>query len=201
MFGDYYYQFSNPDTSVNYNGFQFRRVYFNYDRDISETFSVRFRLEMNSAEDKQLEPYIKNAYLAWKNLIPNSTIYFGAQGTPIWKITEKTWGYRSIEKTIMDLRKVGSSSDLGVGIKGKFNESGSLGYHVLVANGEGKKGESDEYKKVYVSIPIVVMENFHIVPFTDYEGGVDDMTKQTMTDNIRKRMNKANGRVRRYFWI
>ena len=34
---------------------------------------------------------------------------------------------------------MGSSSDLGVGIKGKFNDSGSLGYHVLVANGEGKK--------------------------------------------------------------
>lgn len=180
MFGDIYYQFSDPDTSVNYNGFQLRRVYFTYDRDISETFSVRFRLEMNSAGGELLTPYIKNAYLAWKNLIPSSTIYFGAQGTPTWGVAEKVWGYRAIAKTIMDFRKVGSSSDLGIGIKGKLTESGSLGYHALIANGEGKKGESNEYKKIYVSIPIVVMDNIHIVPIADYEGGADDMTKQTM---------------------
>jgi len=180
MFGDFYYNLSDPDTSVNYNGFRLRRIYFNYDRDLSETFSVRFRLEMNSVDGEKLEPYIKNAYLSWKNLIPNSTIYFGAQGTPTWKVAEKVWGYRSIEKTIMDLRKAGSSSDLGIGINGKLNESGSFGYHLLVANGEGKKGESNEYKKIYASIPIVVMENFHVVPIADYEGGADEMTKQTM---------------------
>jgi len=180
MFGDFYYNLSDPDTSVNYNGFRFRRIYFTYDRDLSETFSVRFRLEMNSVDGERLEPYVKNAYLAWKNLIPNSTIYFGAQGTPLFKVADKTWGYRSIAKTIMDFRKVGSSSDLGIGISGKLIESGSFGYHVLVANGEGKKGESNEYKKIYVSIPIVVSENFRIVPIADYEGGADDMTKQTL---------------------
>jgi hypothetical protein len=180
MFGDFYYNFSNPDTSVNYNGFQLRRVYFNYDRDISETFSVRFRLEMNSSPGAQLEPYIKNAYLAWKNLIPNSTLYFGAQGTPTFSVAEKVWGYRAVEKTIMDLRGVSGSSDLGIGISGKLNESGSFGYHVLVANGEGKKGESNEYKKVFVSIPVVVADHFNIVPYVDYEGAANDMTKQTL---------------------
>ena len=180
MFGDFYYTFSDPDTSVHYNGFQLRRVYFNYDRNLSETFSVRFRLEMNSSPKQQLEPYIKNAYLAWKNLIPNSTIYFGAQGTPTWDVSEKVWGYRSVSKMIMDLNGVASSSDLGIGIKGKFNDSGSFGYHVLIANGEGKKGESNEYKKVFVSIPLVFADNFHLVPYADYEGAANDMNKQTV---------------------
>jgi len=180
MFGDFYYTFSDPDTSAHFNGFQLRRVYFNYDRDLSETFSVRFRLEMNSSAGEQLTPYIKNAYLAWKNLIPNSTIYFGAQGTPTWSVAEKVWGYRSVSKMVMDLNKVGGSSDLGIGIKGKINDSGSFGYHVLVANGEGKKGESNEYKKVFVSIPLVFADNFHVVPYADYEGGANDMTKQTV---------------------
>jgi len=180
MCGDFYYNFSDPDTSVHNNGFQLRRVYFNYDRDLSETFSVRFRLEMNSSPGGQLEPYIKNAYLAWKNLVPNSTLYFGAQGTPTWGVAEKVWGYRSVEKTIMDLRGAGSSADLGIGIKGKLNESGTFGYHVLVANGEGKKGESNEFKKVFVSIPVVLAGNIDVVPYVDYEGGAHDMTKQTL---------------------
>lgn len=177
MFGDYYYQFSNPDTSVNYNGFQFRRIYFNYDNGLSETFAVRFRMELKSEEGKNITPFIKNAYLAWKNLIPNSTIYFGAQGTPTKAVSEKIWGYRSVEKTITDLRGAASSSDLGIGIKGKLSESGTLSYHILVANGEGKKGEDNQYKKVYLSIPVKLAGNFDIVPYVDYEGGDNDMTK------------------------
>jgi len=183
MFGDYYYEFSNPDDSLdalNQNGFQFRRIYLTYDNDISGDFSVRFRLEMKSEAGETITPFIKNAYLTWKNFIPNATIYFGAQGTPIWKVSEKTWGYRSVEKTIMDKRKVGSSSDMGLAVKGKLSESSSFGYHVLVANGEGKKGEKNQYKKVFVSLPIKILEDFQLVPYADYEGVADNKNKQLL---------------------
>ena len=58
MFGDYFYNIAR-DTSFRHAGvpgaavggqkdlqaFQFRRIYFTYDNDISETFTSRFRLE------------------------------------------------------------------------------------------------------------------------------------------------------------
>jgi len=183
MFGDYYYEFSNPDSAQNAaknNGFQFRRIYFTYDHNIAKSFSVRFRMELDSEAGETINPFIKNAYLAWKNFIPNATLYFGAQGTPSWETSEKVWGYRSIEKTIMDMRKVASSSDLGIAVKGTFGETSSVGYHLVFANGEGEKGENNKYKKVYLSLPIKLTKAFQVAPYADFEGGPDGKTKQTL---------------------
>ena len=48
FFGDYYYVLKSSDAAFeDRNGFQYRRVYFNYDKELSDAFSMRFRLEMN----------------------------------------------------------------------------------------------------------------------------------------------------------
>ncbi|KAA3618369.1 MAG: hypothetical protein DWQ05_07575 [Calditrichaeota bacterium] len=183
MFGDYYMQLSHPDSATdaeNRNGFQFRRIYFNYENKIDENFSMRFRLEMNSQNyDKSanMVPYVKHAYLAWNNLIPNAKLYFGLSGTPTWNHAEKIWGYRSVSKTIMDLNKVSSSADFGVAAKGKIGASGTLNYFAHFANGSGKKGEKDQYKKLYFNLPVILQKSIFIVPYIDFEGGDDGKSK------------------------
>ncbi len=183
MFGDYIYEFSNPDSAteaLKRNGFQLRRVYFTYDRDLSARFSVRFRLEMNSpnfGRNDQIVPYIKHAYLRWNNLIPNSKLYFGMSSTPTFTISEEVWGYRAIEKTIMDYRGVAPSADLGFALEGKFSESGVLNYTIMAANGTGTRGETDKNKRAYINVPIKVQNAYFIVPYFDYEGGNDGTSK------------------------
>jgi len=200
IFGDYFYEFSHSKAktdALKRNGFQLRRAYFTYDRELSENFSVRFRLEMNSpdlmsSEDfgafksgpdssrtDLLRPYIKHAYLRWNNLIPQGKFSFGLVNTPTFYLADEVWGYRSVEKTIMDLRRIASSADLGVTLEGKFTKSGVLNYHVLVANGAGTRAETDKNKRVYINAPVKIQKNFYLVPYFDYEGGDQGKSKNT----------------------
>ncbi len=186
IFGDYAYEFSHPDSAtaaLNRNGFRFRRAYFTYDRDLSEKFSVRFRLEMNSPDfgrNDPLTPYVKHAYLRWNNLIPQGKVSFGLFNTPTFYLSEEVWGYRSIEKTIMDLRGIAPSADLGIALEGKFTKSGVLNYHVVAANGSGTRGETDKNKRGYVDVPIKIQNAYFLVPYFDYEGGNDGKDKNTL---------------------
>jgi len=192
IFGDYFYEFSHPDATtdaLNRNGFQFRRAYFTYDRDLSERFSVRFRLEMNSPDltrsqsfgtSSQLAPYIKHAYLRWNNFIPQSKLSFGLVGTPTFTMSEEAWGYRAVEKTVMDLRRIAPSSDLGLALEGKLAKSGVLNYQIFVGNGTGTNSETDKNKRVYVNAPIKIQSAYFIVPYYDYEGGIEGRSKNTV---------------------
>lgn len=192
IFGDYFYEFSHPNAAtddLNRNGFQFRRAYFTYDRDLSEKFSVRFRLEMNSPDltriqnfgaSTTLAPFIKHAYLRWNNFIPQSRMLFGLVSTPAFNMSEEVWGYRAVEKTVMDLRSIVPSSDLGVALEGKLTKSGVLNYTIIVANGTGTRSETDKNKRVYVNAPIKIQGGFSVVPYFDYEGGNDGTDKNVM---------------------
>ncbi|MDZ7362943.1 MAG: hypothetical protein ONB46_19805 [candidate division KSB1 bacterium] len=192
LFGDYFYEFSHPNAAtdaLNRNGFQFRRAYFTYDRNLSERFFVRFRLEMNSPDifssqdfgaSSQLTPYIKHAFLRWNNFISQSNLSFGLVPVPTWSISEEVWGYRAVEKTIMDLRRVTSSADFGLGLEGKFTKSGVMNYSVLIANGTGTRSETDKNKRVFVNTPIKIQNAYFIVPYFDYEGGDAGRSKNTL---------------------
>ncbi|HUU52733.1 MAG TPA: hypothetical protein VMW39_03685 [bacterium] len=96
-----------------------RRVYFTYEHKLSSSFDVRFRLEGNSAGDfkskTKIEPYIKDLYLEYK--LNETSFFFGLAGTPTWDQLEKYWGYRSVEKTPIDLYKMGSPRDFGIAVK------------------------------------------------------------------------------------
>ena len=61
----------------------------------------------------------------------------------------KNVGYRSVEKTILDLNGIGSSADIGLGLKGK---TGGASYHLMIANGPGQRPERDNGKKLYASV-------------------------------------------------
>ena len=147
MFGDYYWVAADHrDALEDQNGFWFRRIYLTYDQKFSESFSMRLRLEMNSPGDflasQRLEPYVKDAWVKWTK--GNHAVLFGIVPTPSFEFVESVWGYRSVEKTPLDLLRWDSSRDTGVLAQGALG--GRTRYSVQVGNGGGVNGETDQTK-------------------------------------------------------
>jgi hypothetical protein len=166
IFGDYYYAFKNHDAAVvNNNGFWLRRIYFTYDNNLTDTFAMRFRLEVNSPGDFKtsttLIPFVKDAYLSAK--IGKHTLMLGLISTPLYDNLDDYWGYRPMEKTPIDLFKFGNSRELGVGFKGALDAKNKLTYTVIFGNGAGLKSETDRGKAVYGRL------NFQPVPALFFE--------------------------------
>ena len=173
-FGDYAYklhadsaQRGNVQYSKlpkDYNSFNFRRIYLGYDYQFTPNISSQLLLahestfEANTSNpdvltDNNRSVYIKAMNIRFKNVIPRATIVAGQQATPTFAtLTESTWGYRSVEKTIADMRGISSSTDLGVGVFGKIGKNENVGYDVLIGNSNGAKIENNNFKKIYTSL-------------------------------------------------
>ena len=194
MFGDYYYVVSADDAETESayggtipgdlpekrNALQFRRMYLTYDKDIADNFSVRYRLEAKDkgfGEGDKMIPFVKHAYLKWKKALIGADLYLGLSGTPTWKNAEKVWGYRSVEMTVLDLNKFGSSSDLGAALKGK---AGKVGYHLMVGNGPGQKPEGDNGKKLYGSAVYGLAEGVSVEGYADFDMRPGDQNRWTV---------------------
>jgi hypothetical protein len=177
MFGDLYYKAhsdslsrggSNQYTGIpkNRNAFQFRRIYLGYDYNITTKFSAELLLAAednfpagqpvgqatangDETQNNKLTFYIKLADIRVKNIWKGTDLVIGQQATPAFPLlSEKIWAYRSIERTIADIRRT-PSYDFGAGLQGKFDAKGNFGYNVLVANGSSAKPESDAFKWFY----------------------------------------------------
>ncbi|MDE2888841.1 MAG: hypothetical protein OXR72_11545 [Gemmatimonadota bacterium] len=168
-FGDYYFVVAGADR--NENGFKFRRIYLTYDLKWNERWSGRVRYEANDAgfggEDK-MRPFVKHGYLRYG--ANGQKVYMGLFGTPTWNVSERIWGYRSIAKTIMDMRKIGSSADLGVGYKGKLDGAGRVNVQLMFGNGSGQRPETDNGKKVYNLIHLKPTDVVEATVYVDWEG-------------------------------
>lgn len=181
-FADYFYNVQGSGVvAADSNAFRFRRIYFTYDNDVDTVFAVRFQLEADEAEltsKGKIGVFVKQAFLRWKELGVED-LFMGLSPTPLWGNSETLWGYRSIEKTILDLNRMGSASDVGVAVQRVPNQNSPVGWHVMFANGSGQKPESDRSKKAYLSIP-VVMGSAILEGVADYEGGPGDRDKYTL---------------------
>ncbi len=181
MFGDYFYNLSRdtlilslPDVAnggkKDFNGFQFRRIYFTYDYNISESFATRFRLEADgesNTSNGKISVFVKDAYINWKNFFKGSDLIFGIQPTPAFEISESIWGNRFLEKTIMDLRGIVSSRDFALTLKGKIDSKGILKYWLMIGNGNGNKPETDKYKRFYAHIQYSPIKQFTATIYAD----------------------------------
>ncbi len=195
MFGDYYYNVSNSNSALkNQNGFWLRRIYFTYDFKISENWSTRFRLELNSPGDFKtsdtLKSYIKDGYLSYKKNA--HSLILGLSPTPTWEFLEKFWGYRSVEKTPLDLYKMGDSRDLGIAAQGSFGKEGFFGYHIQIGNGEGTKSEVNKEKKYMGAFLLKLTKNISFEFYTDYAQGANQKNYYTYQGFLGLKMKKAN---------
>ena len=162
---------SNQYTGMpaNASQFQFRRIYLGYNYDISQHFSAEFLLaaedDFNGGltnqpagdvlKDGKFAPYVKYANIRWKNLWHNTDLVIGSQATPGFapngrnnQTSEDVWGYRSIERTVADIRRT-PDYDMGASLQGWFDERGCFGYMVMVGNGTQANPETDQYKSFY----------------------------------------------------
>lgn len=187
MYADYFYNIER-DTGIasipnkalsgmkDFNGFQFRRIYFTYDYNISENFSTRFRLEADqeaNTSNGKFGVFVKDAYLNWKEIFSGSNLIAGVHPTPAFDVSETVWGYRSLEKTILDLRGIVSSRDFGVSLKGKIDNGGVFNYWLMFGNGNGNIPETDKYKRYYALCHIKPLKNFHVSLYGDLKAKPD----------------------------
>lgn len=200
MFGDYYAVLSADNDDADRppekrNALQLRRIYLTYDRSIDDTFSIRYRLEAKDAgfdSESKMEPFVKHAYLKWKKGLAGADLYLGLSSTPTFSIADKAWGYRPVEKTLLDLNKIGSSSDLGVALKG---QSGKLGYHLMVGNGPGQKSENDNGKKLYGSISMKAAAGITVEGYADFNMLPADQNQQTIKGLVAVKKESFRGGI------
>ncbi len=171
VYADYYHMFSNHQESLQgRNGFWFRRLYFTYDYRFSSSFSMRVRFEAASSGDftsrAPLIPFVKDLYLKWSK--GSHSLIMGISPTPTFSKVEKIWGYRSVEKTPLDLYKMASSRDTGVSLMG---HPGIFYYHIMLANGEGTKSEVNPQKSVYASLGMSPIRGLYIEGYGDFRKG------------------------------
>lgn len=177
MFGEYYYVINhhNPDIE-NRHGFWLRRIYFTYNNELAENIKMRLRLEFNSPGDftsaSTLTPMVKDAYLSYKT--GGQELMFGIMPTPTFALIENLWGYRSLEKTPLDLQKMAPSRDFGIALKGNIDASKKVSYNLMFANGASNKGETDKGKRFYGSLAFKPVDGLIIEVYGDYETQKDD---------------------------
>ena len=169
MFGDYFYNANAIDSAMkDINGFNFRRIYITTDYSISDQFSTRFRMESAISNGSNISVIVKDAWLKWQNIFSGSDLVVGISPTPAYDVSEGAWGYRSLEKTIMDYFGIVSSRDMGIDLKGKLDENGIAKYWVKIGNGSGNKPETNKYKRYYALLQFTPGSDFMFTLYGDY---------------------------------
>ncbi len=187
-------QYSGIPTSR--SAFAFRRIYLGYDYNITNKFSAELLLaaednfptgnptsnvavagntpQSGSGDllgDGKLAFYIKLANIRWKNIWNGTDLVIGQQATPAFPLlSEKIWAYRSIERTITDIRRT-PSYDMGAGLQGVFDpKTKNFGYNLLAANGSSAKPEGDLFKWFYGDVWAMFFDKKLVIDlYADYE--------------------------------
>lgn len=191
MFGDYFYNIEQRDPAKkDLNGFQFRRIFFTTDFALSESFDSRFRLEAEQTANSltpggKLGVMVKDAFIKWKGVFQGSDFIFGLSPTPAFDVIEGAWGYRAVEKTIMDYTGAVATRDLGVDLKGRLNEAGTANYWVKIGNNSVNAPEVNKYKRFYGQLHFIPLKNFQLQIYADYasNAGVMDSVENTTKDH------------------
>lgn len=156
VFADAQYQMKGTSVPADSSSFRFRRVQFTVDQDLDTTFAVRLQLEADENEltsKGKTTTFLKQAWLRWGHLRGAGDLYMGLSPTPTWQVAEGLWGYRSLEKTVLDLQGLGSATDMGVAIQRVPTAARPLGWHLMLSNGNGQKPENSAGKKLMLSVP------------------------------------------------
>lgn len=181
LFADYVYVLDSPDDDTNgENGFGYRRAYLSADARLSEQFSALIRLEANDSAVNSAgnpSPFIKDLSVTWHNAFGDGhSLQFGVTSPPSFTVSEQLWGFRALEKTILDLDGIVASRDMGIVVRGPVTTSGSVRYGLMVANNSGVRNETNKHKRIYGQLEFYPGERFLATigsDFATYPGDVD----------------------------
>ena len=181
LFGDAYAVAAHHDPAIDGQwGFWLRRGYLTFDVDLAAKWSARFRLEVNSPGDfessSKMTPFVKDAYVAWKD--KGHELYLGISPSPTFELVEGFWGHRAVEKTPLDLYRLGSSRDFGVAWKGRA-AGGRVAWHAMLGNGAGEGGETNEGKKAMLSVSFQPTKELVVEVYADTEDRPESADRST----------------------
>jgi hypothetical protein len=181
-FGDYYWVLQNHRQELEEkNGFWFRRIYLTADQTLSRTLSARVRLELNQAGDftsnLTLEPYVKDAWLKWHHS-DALDVMVGLSPTPTFDTIEQFWGYRTIEKTPLDLQRIANSRDFGVALLGKLGPGQRIRYHFMAGNGSGTGSETNAGKQAGLLVGFNPVRALTLELYADYDDRAGDTDRR-----------------------
>lgn len=183
VYADYYWVAASHDAELEgRNGFWFRRIYLTFDHEIVEHWAIRLRGEMDQpgtfTSDDEMIPTVKDAYLRWEN--EQHAVFLGLAPTPTWSLLEDMWGYRSVEKTPLDLYEFGSSRDIGLSVRGHLGSEQPVRYHAMLANGSGTGTEINTGKKAMLSLAVSPQPSFTVEVYGDIEEETGDQGYYTL---------------------
>lgn len=107
------------------NAMEVRRAYLGYDYSINSHFSAYALMAYEGDQDVNDDRtvYLKYIYVKWKGIFKGSDLKIGQQATNSFAAdynTEPELGYRSVEKTLMDMHGMDGSSDMGIDLNGRI---------------------------------------------------------------------------------
>ena len=174
IFTNFNAAFSDGETS---KSFEITRAYLGYEYNFSKEFYAKLILDVGDPKvgGLQMTAYLKNAYLEYsKNRFSAS---FGMISTTQFKVSEKIWGLRYIEKSFQDAYKFNSSADLGFNIDYQFADFISADFSVI--NGEGYKLlQNDNYVRPGLGVTLNPIKNITARVFVDNMG--DSIKQQSL---------------------
>ena len=145
---DGYAIFDYSNASGN-DGFALNRAYINYSTDISEELFFKIRLDASRPLNNRLYVFVKNAYVDWK-CDNGDKLSMGLIGTNSYGVQEKNWGYRFIEKSVVDKYGMTNTADLGISYSKSF---GKVKSSVQLLNGEGFGYAEENFNQaIYMSV-------------------------------------------------
>jgi len=152
-----------------YPEFGVTRAYLGYEYNFSKDWYAKVILDVGDPKvgGLQLTAFLKNAYVEYnKNSFKGS---FGVIATNQFKVSEKIWGLRYIEKSFQDAYSFNSSADLGVSVEYKFADFISADF--ILANGEGyKRLQNDSLLRPGFGITIYPVKSITARVYADYMG-------------------------------
>ncbi|MCS7081428.1 MAG: hypothetical protein N2561_02810 [Bacteroidetes bacterium] len=150
-YADYYYILASPERAQRgQNGFAFRRLYLTADWNARASLDGRVRLEVDDRSfttDGRPGPFVKDLYLRFA--LGRHQLIAGISPTPAFEAPEEGWGYRSLERTILDFNRVASTRDFGLSVRGPLGAKGALSYWLMFGNNNGVRHEQDKFKRLY----------------------------------------------------
>lgn len=167
LFANYHMGLNETDVTA----FEIKRAYFGYKAQLSKYFSANVKLDIGSPDDLsdysliRRYAYFKNAYVNYSK--DNLKVYFGIIGLLQFKLQEKYWAHRYIQKSFCDEYKFGSSADLGAQAIYKFSDWLSADFTIM--NGEGyTKLQSDNTLTGGLGVSIIPYKNFVFRVYGDF---------------------------------
>jgi hypothetical protein len=174
---DYSYLLASPTAGeVGENGFGYRRLYLTTDYTLSPRLKGRVRLEANDATlnaQGRPTPFVKDLYLDWTWRTGHSLIA-GVSPTPLFTVSERFFGYRSLEKTLLDRTRIVGSRDFGLAATGLLAPDDRVRYSVMFANNSGEGAERDRYKRLYGTLEANPHPSLSLTASADYAGYEDE---------------------------